>query len=127
MDRGGAAGDRDSDRSSASAAGRADRMVSRGDGGDARLADHRSGRAARAGIAGVRWEPDRRVERVVAKRERSRLGDEPMEWLFLRSAEEWANASANRDRWRDLALYSVDGTTIRVADSVDNRAHFGSH
>lgn len=57
---------------------------------------------------------------------RARLGAEPMEWLFLRSAEEWAHRSADADRWRGLALYGVDGTTLRVADSVDNRDHFGS-
>ena len=56
---------------------------------------------------------------------RTRLGAEPMEWLFLRSAEEWAHRSADADRWRGLALYGVDGTTLRVADSVENRAHFG--
>lgn len=56
---------------------------------------------------------------------RARLGSEPMEWLFLRSAEEWANRSADADRWRGLALYGVDGTTLRVADSPENRAHFG--
>ena len=58
---------------------------------------------------------------------RERLGAEPMEWLFLRSAEEWAYRSADADRWRGLALYGVDGTTLRVADSVENRDHFGSH
>lgn len=58
---------------------------------------------------------------------RTRLGPDPLEWLFLRSAEHWANQSAAADRWRGLALYSVDGTTLRVADSVENRAHFGSH
>lgn len=57
---------------------------------------------------------------------RARLGAEPMEWLFLRSAEEWAHRSADADRWRGLALYGVDGTTLRVADSPENRAHFGS-
>ncbi|HEY4179054.1 MAG TPA: IS4 family transposase [Kofleriaceae bacterium] len=56
---------------------------------------------------------------------RARLGPEPMEWLFLRSAEEWADRSADADRWRGLALYGVDGTTLRVADSSENRAHFG--
>ena len=56
---------------------------------------------------------------------RRRLGADPMEWLFLRTSEEWAGASADRDRWRDLALYAVDGTTLRVADSPANRAHFG--
>lgn len=56
---------------------------------------------------------------------RARLGPEPMEWLFLRTSEEWAHRSADADRWRGLALYGVDGTTLRVADSVENRAHFG--
>lgn len=56
---------------------------------------------------------------------RARLGAEPMEWLFLRTAEEWAHRSAGADRWRGLALYGVDGTTLRVADSVANRDHFG--
>ena len=58
---------------------------------------------------------------------RHRIGAAPMEWLFLRTAEEWATASADRDRWRDLALYAVDGTTLRVADSVENRTYFGGH
>lgn len=56
---------------------------------------------------------------------RARLGAEPMEWLFLRSSEEWAHRSADADRWRGLALYGVDGTTLRVADSPENRTHFG--
>lgn len=56
---------------------------------------------------------------------RARLGAEPMEWLFLRASEEWAHRSADADRWRGLALYGTDGTTLRVADSVENRAHFG--
>ena len=56
---------------------------------------------------------------------RARLGAAPMEWLFLRSAEEWAHRSASGDRWRSLALYGVDGTTLRVADSDENRDHFG--
>jgi hypothetical protein len=73
--------------------------------------------------------PDRDGTRTVASsaltQARARLGAEPMEWLFLRSAEEWAHRSAGSDRWRGLALYGVDGTTLRVADSVENRAHFG--
>ena len=58
---------------------------------------------------------------------RARLGSEPMEWLFLRSAEEWAHRSADSDRWRGLGLYGVDGSTLRVADSQENRDHFGGH
>lgn len=55
---------------------------------------------------------------------RARLGDEPMEWLFAVCATHWAHASADQHRWRGLALYGVDGTTLRVPDSPENRAHF---
>jgi hypothetical protein len=56
---------------------------------------------------------------------RARLGADPMEWLFLRTSDEWAHRSADAHRWQGLALYAVDGTTLRVADSVENREHFG--
>src|SRR6185295_14635419 len=36
------------------------------------------------------------------------------------------HAEADKDRWRELSLYGVDGSTLRVADSDENRAHFGS-
>ncbi|MGH7150487.1 MAG: IS4 family transposase, partial [Planctomycetota bacterium] len=38
----------------------------------------------------------------------------------------WSHASAGEHRWRGLALYGVDGTTLRVPDSPENREHFGS-
>jgi hypothetical protein len=58
---------------------------------------------------------------------RERLGDEPLRWLFERTAATWAHASARKHNWRGLrlALYGVDGTTVRVPDSDENRAHFG--
>jgi transposase IS4-like protein/DDE family transposase len=56
---------------------------------------------------------------------RARLGAEPLEWLFGISADHWAHASARDHRWRGLALYGVDGTTLRVPDSKDNARHFG--
>jgi hypothetical protein len=56
---------------------------------------------------------------------RNRVGAAPLEWLFLRCADEWGHASAGRHRWRGLALYSVDGSTLRVPDSDANRSHFG--
>jgi len=33
---------------------------------------------------------------------RHRLGPDPMEWLFIRSSEQWARASAARDQWRGV-------------------------
>ncbi|HEX8908673.1 MAG TPA: IS4 family transposase [Anaeromyxobacteraceae bacterium] len=56
---------------------------------------------------------------------RARLGDEPMAWLFAHSARHWAHASADGHRWRGLALYGLDGTSLRVPDTAENRAHFG--
>jgi hypothetical protein len=56
---------------------------------------------------------------------KQRLGDEPLRWLFERVANTWGHASARRHAWRGLALYGADGTTIRIPDSDENRAHFG--
>ena len=75
--------------------------------------------------------PDADGSRTVAPsslaQARARLGVAPMEWLFLRTAEDWGNRSADLHRWRGLGLYGVDGTSLRVADSDENRAHFGGH
>lgn len=35
------------------------------------------------------------------------------------------HGAADKDRWREYSVYGVDGTTLRVADSKENRAHFG--
>ena len=56
---------------------------------------------------------------------RARVGASPLEWLFLRSGAQWAHESADRHRWRGLAMYGVDGSTLRVPDTDANRAHFG--
>jgi len=70
--------------------------------------------------------PDRApVAASAVPKARARLGAEPLAWLFTRSADEWGHASAAAHRWRGLALYGVDGSTLRVADSDENRAFFG--
>lgn len=71
------------------------------------------------GSRGIRVAPSSIVQA------RERLGDEPLRWLFERTASTWAHASARAHAWRGLAVYGADGTTVRVPDSVDNRAHFG--
>jgi hypothetical protein len=48
-----------------------------------------------------------------------------MKWLFERSASEWAHASADKHRWRGLALYGIDGSSLRVPDTPENREYFG--
>ncbi|MDP7692384.1 MAG: IS4 family transposase [Vicinamibacterales bacterium] len=56
---------------------------------------------------------------------RSRLGAEPMAWLFRRVAEEWADSSSGLEPWRGLTLHAVDGTCLRVWDSDENFDRFG--
>lgn len=56
---------------------------------------------------------------------RQGLGSAPLERIFTTSAQKWAHASARESAWRGLAVYGVDGSTLRVADSPANRAHFG--
>lgn len=72
--------------------------------------------------------PDRKgtlVAKSAISKARSRLGEDPLAYLFAASAAEWATRSADSHRWRGLALYGLDGTTMRVADSPENRATFG--
>jgi Insertion element 4 transposase N-terminal/Transposase DDE domain len=56
---------------------------------------------------------------------RKRLGPEPLKWLFKTSANSWGTESASAHRWRGLSVNGVDGSVFRVADSDENRAHFG--
>lgn len=65
------------------------------------------------------------VARSSVSQARARLGSEPMKWLFERSATAWAHASAAAHRWRGLALYGIDGSSLRVPDTPENRKHFG--
>lgn len=66
-----------------------------------------------------------RIAASAVMQARARLGELPLRWLFEKCAEAWARASADRLRWRGLAIYGVDGTTVRVPDSPENRAAFG--
>lgn len=72
--------------------------------------------------------PDRKdtlIAKSAISQARQRLTDDPLAYLFTVSAAEWAGRSADAHRWRGLALYGLDGTTMRVADSPENRATFG--
>jgi hypothetical protein len=56
---------------------------------------------------------------------RERLGPEPLATLFTQSAAVWSAAAAERARWHGLAVFAVDGTTLRVPDTAENDAAFG--
>lgn len=56
---------------------------------------------------------------------RDRLGAEPLAALFAQTAAPWSVASADTHRWRGLAVYGVDGSTLRVPDTQENEEAFG--
>lgn len=56
---------------------------------------------------------------------RQRLGFEPLSELFRQTAEHWAVSAADAQRWRGLAVYGVDGSTLRIADTPENESTFG--
>lgn len=65
------------------------------------------------------------VARSSVAQARQRVGAEPLRWLFEHSAERWALRNAQTNAWRGLSLFAMDGSTLRVADSDENRSHYG--
>lgn len=68
---------------------------------------------------------DTLIAKSAVTQARQRLGDEPLKWLFAMTAKHWAQRSADASRWKGLALYGWDGSTMRVPDSPENRNQFG--
>lgn len=56
---------------------------------------------------------------------RDRLGSEPLAVLFSETAHCWSQAAADALRWRGLAVYGVDGTTMLIPDTEENEVVFG--
>jgi hypothetical protein len=67
----------------------------------------------------------RHVTNAAIVQAREHLGVAPLAALFTQTAMAWAPAAAAADRWRGLAVYGLDGTTLRVADTPANVTHFG--
>lgn len=55
---------------------------------------------------------------------RARIGPEPLQRIFARSAEVWSSVASEASPWHGLAVYAVDGTTFRVPDTASNREAF---
>jgi hypothetical protein len=75
-----------------------------------------------AALLGVALPSTRRelVARSALTQARQRLGDAPMEYIFSATGAEWAARGADAHRWRDLSVYAMDGTTVRVPDTREN-------
>jgi hypothetical protein len=54
----------------------------------------------------------------------SDCGAEPLRWLFESSAIQRISQDQDRFLFQGLSLLAMDGTTLRLADSPANRAHF---
>jgi hypothetical protein len=66
-----------------------------------------------------------RISNAAIVQARDQLGAAPLAALFERTATAWAPPAAEEARWRGLAVYALDGTTLRVPDTADNVAAFG--
>lgn len=69
---------------------------------------------------------DRCATPSAACQARQRLGAEPLQWLFERSAKAWHSQDSAKFLFHGLNLFAIDGTTLRLADSPANREHFGA-
>ena len=65
------------------------------------------------------------VVKIALPQARARIGDEPLEYIFTASGAEWGRKSADAHRYRGLAVYAVDGATMRVPDTTENWKTFG--
>lgn len=54
---------------------------------------------------------------------RSRLGADPLKWLFHRASTAWGEGRAAS--YRGLSVFAIDGSHLRVPDTDENYAHFG--
>ena len=66
-----------------------------------------------------------RISNAAIVQARDQLSAAPLAALFAQTATAWAPPAADEARWRGLAVYALDGTTLRVPDTPDNVAAFG--
>ena len=57
---------------------------------------------------------------------RQRLGAEPLEWLYRKTAKHWGLERYPEDAWEGLQVFAMDGALLRTPDTPELRAHFGS-
>jgi hypothetical protein len=66
-----------------------------------------------------------RVSNAAIVQARDQLGAAPLAALFTQTATVWTADVAPRERWHGLAVYGLDGTTLRVPDTPANVTAFG--
>ena len=72
--------------------------------------------------------PDHTGKTVISSaavvRARDRLGTPPLKHLFDAVVTHHGHEQLDAHCWRGLAVLGIDGTTIRILESDENRAHF---
>jgi hypothetical protein len=68
---------------------------------------------------------DRDIAPSAIPQARNRLGEAPVRWLFEETGHYWSERSAESTRFCGLSLWGMDGSCLEVADTPDNREHFG--
>lgn len=58
---------------------------------------------------------------------RDRVGYEPLRDLFRATGSHWGVEAAQRQAWHGLKIFGIDGVTLRVPDSAENRQEFELH
>ncbi|HJW70945.1 MAG TPA: IS4 family transposase, partial [Candidatus Binatia bacterium] len=66
-----------------------------------------------------------RVSNAAIVQARDQLGAAPLAALFTQTATAWTADVAPSERWHGLAVYGLDGTTLRVPDTPENVTAFG--
>src|SRR4030095_10893857 len=66
-----------------------------------------------------------RVSNAALVQARDQLGAAPLAGLFTQTATAWTADVAPSERWHELAVYGLDGTTLRVPDTPANVTAFG--
>lgn len=66
------------------------------------------------------------VSKSAVAQARQRTGAAPLAWLFGESASNWVAQDQAQYLFKGFSLFAMDGTTLRTADSVANRDHFGA-
>jgi hypothetical protein len=66
------------------------------------------------------------ISKSAVTQARQRTGQEPLAWLFEKTAQAWTAQDATQHAFKGLSLWAMDGTTLRTADSPANREHFGA-
>ncbi len=79
-----------------------------------------------SGQKGSRGSNSKTIAPSAIPQQRGKVGDAPIRLIFEQTAEAWAVPAAEADqlRWRGLALYGMDGTTLRIPDTDENREEF---